>query len=53
VAYLKELEDKYPGLEHLVIGFPMGESVAQFKAQLTVFAREVMPAFKAHKVTVS
>jgi len=52
VIYLKELEEKYPGLEHLVIGFPMGESVTQFKAQLSVFAQEVMPAFKARPVTV-
>jgi len=52
VAYLKELEEHYPGLEHLVLGFPMGESVAQFSEQLTVFAQEVMPAFKARKVTV-
>jgi alkanesulfonate monooxygenase SsuD/methylene tetrahydromethanopterin reductase-like flavin-dependent oxidoreductase (luciferase family) len=51
VAYLKEVEEKYPGLEHLVIGFPMGESVTQFTEQLTVFAREVMPAFKASQVT--
>jgi hypothetical protein len=52
VTYLKELEETYPGLEHLVLGFPMGESITQFKAQLSVFAQEVIPAFKARTVTV-
>jgi alkanesulfonate monooxygenase SsuD/methylene tetrahydromethanopterin reductase-like flavin-dependent oxidoreductase (luciferase family) len=52
VSYLQELEEQYPGLEHIVLGFPMGESVAQFKAQLTLFAQEVMPAFKSRAVTV-
>jgi hypothetical protein len=33
VVYLQELEDRYPGLEHIVLGFPMGASVAQFKKQ--------------------
>jgi alkanesulfonate monooxygenase SsuD/methylene tetrahydromethanopterin reductase-like flavin-dependent oxidoreductase (luciferase family) len=52
VAYLQELEERYPGLEHIVIGFPMGASAAQFKEQLACFAREVMPAFKGRQVHV-
>jgi alkanesulfonate monooxygenase SsuD/methylene tetrahydromethanopterin reductase-like flavin-dependent oxidoreductase (luciferase family) len=43
--YLKGIETRYPGLEHIMLGFPFGATVAQFKAQLTRFAQEVMPAF--------
>jgi hypothetical protein len=52
VAYLQELADRYPGLEHIVLGFPMGASTAQFKEQLACFAQEVMPAFKGRQVHV-
>lgn len=52
VAYLQDLEEAYPGLEHIVLGFPMGASTAQFREQLTAFAQEVMPAFKARQVRV-
>ena len=31
IAYLKELEEKHPGLHHIVLGFPLGASAAQFK----------------------
>lgn len=51
VAYLQELQDKYPGLEHILLGFPMGLSTSQFKDQLTCFAEEVMPAFKKTHVS--
>jgi hypothetical protein len=50
ITYLKELEDKYPGLEQILIAFPMGSTKAQFKEQLTRFAREVMPAFSPQPV---
>ena len=50
VNYLKELEQKYPGLEQIMIAFPMGSTQAQFKDQLTRFAKEVMPAFKGSTV---
>ena len=46
ITYLKEIEEKYPGIEQIMIGFPMGETKAQFKEQLTRFAKEVMPAFQ-------
>jgi alkanesulfonate monooxygenase SsuD/methylene tetrahydromethanopterin reductase-like flavin-dependent oxidoreductase (luciferase family) len=45
IDYLKDIEARYPGLEHIMLGFPFGETAAQFKGQLTRFAREVMPAF--------
>lgn len=50
VAYLQELEARYPGLEQILIGFPMGVSLSQFQDQLTCFAEEVMPAFKKSPV---
>ncbi|MFQ6029549.1 MAG: LLM class flavin-dependent oxidoreductase [Dehalococcoidia bacterium] len=50
IAYLRELEEKYPGLEQIMIAFPMGSTQAQFKEQLTRFAKEVMPAFKRQTV---
>ena len=46
ISYLKEIEEKYPGIEQIMIGFPMGETKAQFKEQLTRFAKEIMPAFR-------
>ena len=46
ITYLKEIEEKYPGIEQIMIGFPMGETKAQFKEQLTRFAKEIMPAFR-------
>jgi hypothetical protein len=52
VAYLQEMEAPYPGLEHILLGFPMGASLNQFKEQLACFAREVMPAFTKTAVGV-
>ena len=49
VAYLQE---RYPGLEHILIGFPMGLSNAQFQGQLACFAEAVMPTFKSATVSV-
>ena len=50
VAYLKEVEEKYPGLEQIMLGFPMGSTADEFKEQITRFAKEVMPAFVPQKV---
>jgi alkanesulfonate monooxygenase SsuD/methylene tetrahydromethanopterin reductase-like flavin-dependent oxidoreductase (luciferase family) len=46
IDYLKDIEARYPGLEHLMLGFPFGATVAQFKVQLTRFAQDVIPAFR-------
>ena len=51
ISYLKEIEEKYPGVEQIMIGFPMGETKAQFKEQITRFAKEVIPSFKKLNVT--
>ena len=50
IAHLKEIEDKHPGLEQIVIAFSMGASTQQFKEQVTRFAKEVMPAFRGGRV---
>jgi len=47
VAYLKEVERRYPGLDHVMIGWAIGTPRAMMIEQLTRFAREVMPAFRA------
>jgi alkanesulfonate monooxygenase SsuD/methylene tetrahydromethanopterin reductase-like flavin-dependent oxidoreductase (luciferase family) len=51
-AYLKSLEEQYPGLEHIILGFPFGASAAEFKDQLRRFAEAVMPAFRPQTVKV-
>jgi alkanesulfonate monooxygenase SsuD/methylene tetrahydromethanopterin reductase-like flavin-dependent oxidoreductase (luciferase family) len=48
--YLKDLERRYPGLEHIILGFPFGASAADFKDQLERFAKDVMPAFRRQSV---
>ena len=45
VAFLKDLEDKYPGLEHIILHWAEGMPRAEFMEQLRRFAKEVMPAF--------
>jgi alkanesulfonate monooxygenase SsuD/methylene tetrahydromethanopterin reductase-like flavin-dependent oxidoreductase (luciferase family) len=45
VAYLKNLQSKYPGLEFVNVSPAMGTPKAVMLEQLTWFAREVMPAF--------
>jgi hypothetical protein len=46
VAYLKEVERRYPGLEHIMIAWALGTPKAHMIEQLIRFAREVMPAFR-------
>ncbi|SRR5712691_1555189 len=46
VAYLKEVERRYPGLDHVMIGWALGTPRELMIEQLTRFAREVMPAFR-------
>ena len=45
VVFLKELEEKYPGLEHVILHWAEGMPRAEFLEQLRLFAEEVMPAF--------
>ena len=45
ISYLKELEERYPGLEHVMVMSTMGTPKAEMLEQLRRFAEEVMPAF--------
>ena len=45
ITQLKEIEAKYPGLEHIMLQWPEGMPLREFKEQLRLVAREVMPAF--------
>ncbi len=45
VAYLRELEHKYPGLEHIILHWAEGMPRAEFMEQIRLFADEVMPEF--------
>jgi alkanesulfonate monooxygenase SsuD/methylene tetrahydromethanopterin reductase-like flavin-dependent oxidoreductase (luciferase family) len=47
VAYLKEVEARYPALDHIMIAWALGTPRKLMIEQLTRFAREVMPAFAA------
>jgi len=45
VAYLKDVEAKYPGLDHVMMAWAIGTPREMMLEGLTRFAREVMPAF--------
>ena len=53
VDYLRELESRYPGLEHIILHWPEGMPRDDFLEQLRVFAGEVMPAFQRSEVASS
>jgi alkanesulfonate monooxygenase SsuD/methylene tetrahydromethanopterin reductase-like flavin-dependent oxidoreductase (luciferase family) len=46
IAYLQELQEKYPGLEHVNVNSAIGTPQSVMLEQLGWFARDVMPAFK-------
>jgi alkanesulfonate monooxygenase SsuD/methylene tetrahydromethanopterin reductase-like flavin-dependent oxidoreductase (luciferase family) len=46
IGRLRELEAEYPGLENIVLHWPEGMPADDWKNQLRLFAREVMPAFQ-------
>ena len=45
VDLLKEFEERFPGLEDIVMHWPEGMPWGEFRQQLTLFAEGVMPAF--------
>jgi len=45
VAYLKDLQSRFPGLEHVNVSISMGTPKAVMLEQLRWFAKEVMPKF--------
>ena len=46
ISNLKELEERYPGLEQFCITCPLSTTRARYREQVTRFAKEVMPKFK-------
>ena len=46
VDFLREMEERYPGLEHVILHWAEGMPRDEFMDQLRLFAREVMPAFQ-------
>ena len=46
VAYLKDVEARYPGLDHVMMAWAIGTPREMMLEGLTRFAREVMPAFR-------
>ena len=49
IAYLKDIERQYPGVEQIILPCPFGLTKEQYKEQLTLVAKEVMPAFKGRR----
>jgi alkanesulfonate monooxygenase SsuD/methylene tetrahydromethanopterin reductase-like flavin-dependent oxidoreductase (luciferase family) len=47
---IRSIEAKYPGLEDFMVHWAEGLPAAEFKEQLRLFAREVMPAFEGAKI---
>ncbi len=45
VDYLKDVQARYPGLEHVIMAAAMGMGRGVFKEQLQAFAQDVMPHF--------
>ena len=46
IASLRQWEADYPGLDQVMLHWAEGIPMAEFKEQLTRFARDVMPAFR-------
>jgi hypothetical protein len=45
VSFLRRIEEKYPGLEDIILQWPEGMPWHEFRDQLSMFAKHVMPAF--------
>jgi len=52
IEQLKAVERRYPGLDRMSCGMPLGTPLATALEQLERFATEVMPAFQTAKETV-
>ena len=53
IERIREIEERYPGLDQMMIHFPEGMPPGEFMDQLRAFARDVMPAFEATGVETS
>jgi len=47
IELIREVEERYPGLDQLMIHLPEGMPLSMLAEQLRLFAEEVMPAFTA------
>jgi hypothetical protein len=45
IETLKEMEEKYPGLEDVFLQWPEGMPWSEMSDQLEIFSKEVIPAF--------
>jgi hypothetical protein len=45
IERIRELEAEYPGLEQIILHWPEGMPADEWKTQLRLFARDVMPSF--------
>ena len=43
--YLVDIQEKYPGLEHIILHWPEGTPWSEFSDQLRMFAKDVKPHF--------
>ena len=50
IDFLRGIETRYPGLEHIILHWAEGMPRDEFIEQLKLFAREVMPAFPVREV---
>ena len=46
IEQLKSLEERYPGLDRISVGQPVGTPQSVILEQLEQFSKEIMPAFK-------
>ena len=46
IEVIREFEERYPGLDQVMLHWAEGLTAKEFKEQLQRFAREVMPAFR-------
>ena len=53
VDFLREVEHKYPGLEHIILHWPEGMPRDESLEQLRIFAEQVMPAFQRQPAAAS
>ena len=49
VSFLEETQQKYPGLEQIILQWPEGTPWWEYKEQIEMFATEVMPHFQPGK----
>ncbi len=49
LEFLRDIEEQYPGLEHIILHWPEGMPRNMFMDQLKVFAKDVMPHFNNSK----